>query len=468
MRLCRIIIFVVVVVISALGFACVASQPDGDRAANLLPDSLIGQIRTDGTGMPIVVFNPLSWTRTDAVEVESPFPGEDPNVSITDERGRVCPARCLGDRLYFTARDVPAIGYKVFWANKAPKPVPTSVKCSAELLDNQFFRVRIDKYSGVITSIYDKLNSRQLMPTGGLGALLRVVSGNGAAVRDLKGDSTAVMMDSGPARAMVILDHGYEKTPFVQEVSLYDGVPRIDIRLTSDWRQSSGVTDGSSLRVAFATDVRNPKATIGGIEPAQGGQRFPALRWVDCSARGYGVSLLVDRASDVSVDKGVLTATIMKPSAKPDSDSGESMREVHYSLFAHRGDWRAGGVFRRAYELTEPLVARLSSKHAGALPHSLSLVSVSDTDVVAIALEQKPTDNSLTLRFYEIGGKGRNAAALVHSSFNDVFETDSNGGRIGAKGVIEGGKFSVKLAAYDARTFLFTSAGQVIPISAEN
>ena len=105
---------------------------------------------------PIVVFNPLSWQRTDAVEVETPFPGESPYVKITDSAGKAYPARALGDTLYFTARDVPPLGYRVYWASRAPQPVPTAIKCTADAVENQFFRVTVDKKAAAITGIYDK------------------------------------------------------------------------------------------------------------------------------------------------------------------------------------------------------------------------------------------------------------------------------------------------------------------------
>ena len=375
----------------------------------------------------------------------------------------MCPARCLGDRLYFTARDVPAIGYKVFWANRVSKPAPASVKCTDELLENQFFRVRIDKHAGVVTCIYDKLNSRYLMPPGRFSALLQVVPGSGRP-HDLRGDSTAVMMDSGPARGMVILDHGYEKSPFVQEVALHDGVPRLDVRLTSDWRQSHG-PDGSTLRVAFATDVRSRNATIGWIERPQGSPNTPALRWVDCSARGYGVSLMVDQGMNVSATDGVLMATLLKPKAGPES-SDEDASELRYSLYAHRGDWRAGGVFRRAFEIKEPLVARLADKHPGTLPRSASLVSVRSADVIGVAMKQDAADGSLVLKFYETGGNGCTTSARIHAPYRTAVEMDAAGNRIGTVGQIVGGKFAFKLARYDVRTFIFTRTLGFAPVSA--
>lgn len=461
MRISGILTVLAAVLIFASGPAWAASRADEDRAAALLPDSLLQNIGTDGPGIPIIVFNPLSWTRTDAVEMESPYPGEGPHVTITDERGRVSPARCLGDRLYFTARDVPAIGYKVFWANRVSKPAPASVKATDELLENQFFRVRIDKFAGVVTSIYDKLNSRYLMTPGGSSALLQVVPAKGGRPHDLRGDGMAVMMDSGPARGMVILDHGYDKSPFVQEVALHDGVPRLDIRLTSDWRQPRG-SDGSTLRVAFATDVRSRKATVGWIERSPDSPKVPAMRWVDCSSRSYGASLLVDQAMDVTASNGVLMATLLKPKAGPQADASE----VRYALYAHRGDWRAGGVFRRAFEIKEPLVARLAGKHTGAMPRSASLVSVNGVDVIAVAMKQDAADGSLMLKFHETGGTGRATAARIHAPYRTAVEMDTAGNRVGVAGQIAGGKFAFKLARYDVRTFLFTRSPGFAPVSA--
>src|SRR5207245_3556346 len=88
--------------------------------------AITDQIDTRGEGIPVVVFNPLGWARTDVAEVNAGFidPGV-AGIAVTDAAGQVVPAQLLqvgryGDdslrtvRIAFLARNVPALGYGTY------------------------------------------------------------------------------------------------------------------------------------------------------------------------------------------------------------------------------------------------------------------------------------------------------------------------------------------------------------------
>src|SRR5439155_20911230 len=91
-------------------------------------DSIAARIDTRGEGVPIVVFNPLGWPRTDIAEVEIGFaePGVN-DLNLVDADGKTAPVQLLHAdrdsdgglkrvRIIFLARDVPALGYSAYRA----------------------------------------------------------------------------------------------------------------------------------------------------------------------------------------------------------------------------------------------------------------------------------------------------------------------------------------------------------------
>ena len=432
-------------------------------------DALVERITTKGTGIPIVVFNSLSWTRTDPVNVPSPFSGQEGHFAVTDESGTDYPALNIGDRLSFTARDVPAMGYKVFWAHRAPNPVPGGIKCVQTTIENQFFRVRVDPDLGVIQSIYDKVNARHAMPPDGASALLQILLekphgmsawtiGETVGHEDLVGNTDVTLVDCGPTEATVMFDHQYGKSQFTQEVTLYDAVPRIDLRVTADWQElGTADTPAPMLKAAFPTNLKNAKATFeipyGSIERPANGAEVPALKWIDLSESDYGVSLLNDSKYGFDVNGAVMRATLLRSSYEPDPTPDQGIHEMTLSLYPHKGDWREALTVRRGFELNQPLIVRVTTAHAGSLPSSQSFVSISAPNVVVTALKQAEDDRSLILRFYEAHGKSCRTTVKLNLPFEYFVETDLLENPLGEKQPIAGKNFTVDVGKHEIKTY---------------
>src|SRR2546430_14359655 len=89
-------------------------------------ERLAARIDTRGEGIPVAVFNPLGWPRTDAAEVEIGFsePGV-LDIGLVDAVGKPAPLQILREdrdhdrgitrcRVLFIAHDVPALGYAIY------------------------------------------------------------------------------------------------------------------------------------------------------------------------------------------------------------------------------------------------------------------------------------------------------------------------------------------------------------------
>ncbi|MGQ9698921.1 MAG: alpha-mannosidase, partial [Armatimonadota bacterium] len=140
----------------------------------------------------VIVFNPLAWSRTDAVEAEIEFPlgepsrgtptvdhtrdvaslhlfdADDDPVPITVLENSIAYRRVLSPielpmvmpvrrfRIAFTANDVPSLGYVTFKAVATPEPAPAvtpHIPCG-NVMENEFLRVRV--YPNGTLSLTDK------------------------------------------------------------------------------------------------------------------------------------------------------------------------------------------------------------------------------------------------------------------------------------------------------------------------
>jgi alpha-mannosidase len=104
-----------------------------DAAENLHEVSLQGQqilhnsmekitarINSQGAGVPVVIYNPLSWARRGAVEVEAQLPGTARGIEARDAAGKPLLAQLASldpathqAKVWVLAKDVPPLGYEV-------------------------------------------------------------------------------------------------------------------------------------------------------------------------------------------------------------------------------------------------------------------------------------------------------------------------------------------------------------------
>lgn len=398
----------------------------GTSALDSALSSISLEINTEGDGDPVVVFNPLSWVRTDVVEIDSPYDTESTSaVTVTDGKNTY-PAQIVADKIVFTARGVPALGYKVYHLKKSDAPAKGPVISGDDFAENEFFRVRIDPKSGTIAGIYDKLNNREIAPKGKQAGLLQALSvepsgmsawniGRIIGTKNLDTADETEALEAGPVRGLIRCEHSFGKSSFVQDITIYEGVPRIDIKMTADWQEIGNKQSGAvpMIKVAFPTALKDPKANFdipfGNIEHPSNGDETPALNWIDLSDDNYGVSILNNCKYSHDVKDGVMRISLIRASHEPDPVPDQGMREMMYSIYPHTGDWRAADTPRRAYELNNPLIAVASPQRKGTLPRAKSFVSVEPSNLIVTAFKQSEDGKGIILRFYEAEGQACNA-----------------------------------------------------------
>jgi alpha-mannosidase len=395
---------------------------------------LADRIHTKGPGLPLIVFNPLSWTRTDVVEATLVFPDPVSDVEVRDPRGRLLIAEVIARdpgtnrvTVRVIAEDVPPLGYMVFRVIPVTRrsPVRSSLSVTGLTMENEFLRVTVDARSGCVTSLYDKIAHREVLDESRCGNLLQAFFDKPTVYDAWNIDATfeekkwelrqaeeVRVVETGPTRAVIRVVKKFQSSTFVQDLVLYPKVPRLECRMEVDWRERHIL-----LKVAFPVSVRSPKATFEipfGAIPRPTTRRtpeeqakfeVPALFWADLSDGAYGVSVLNDSKYGYDVRDNVIRLTLLRSPAYPDPRADEGHHRFTYAIYPHAGDWIQAGTVRRGYELNYPLLPYPTTAHSGPLPPVHSFLRLEPDTVVLTALKKAEDSEAWILRFYEFAGK---------------------------------------------------------------
>ena len=420
----------------------------GEQARQEAMAAIVSEIDTEGQGTPVVVFNTLSWCRTDTASVRVRSRAE--QFAVVDPTGRQVPCQVTrrekGEvEILFLAQELPPLGYAVYRVlpGVAPKRFP-GLRASKTVLENDCVRVRLDGV-GRLRSVYDKCAQREALAPGELGNRLQCFDdrppGNDAWDIELwfeeKGweitDVDSVeLVEAGPVRAVVRFAKRTEKSKLIQDVILYRHTPRVDFCTGAEWQEKKVL-----LKVAFPVDVLATRATyeiqFGAIErPTHrntswdyGRFEVTGHKWADLSEGDYGVSLLNDCKYGHDIAGNVLRLSLLRASTSPDEHADEGHHLFTYSLYPHQGDWRRGGTVREGYQLNVPLVTCLGTGKGGKLPPTASFASCNREHVVIDCLKKAEDADELILRLYEAYGQRGPVAIKLAPQFSRVVETNA-------------------------------------------
>jgi alpha-mannosidase len=261
------------------------------------------------------------------------------------------------------------------------------------------------------------------------------------------------LVEKGPVRAVIRVKSRFRDSTFEQDLTLYAGLPRLDCRMRLDWRERNIM-----IKAAFPLDVRSPAARFeipyGSIARPADGTEIPALRWIDVSdgSGRYGTALLNDSKYGFDVKGNVMRMSVVHGATYPDPEADRGRQELLYSVVPHSGDWKAGEVTRRGFELNNPLITRVSMVHAGTLPKVHSFIKVGPANVVLSALKKEMgyAEWGLILRLYEINGEKTEAKIdlpwKVEAEEADLIERPTG------KTIGSGETITVPLAPYEIKT----------------
>ena len=464
-----------------------------DRAANDVTRGslreIAAHINTQGEGVPVMIFNSLSWPRTEVTEVEAQLPAPARQIEVVDSAGKPAESELLSiDAETHRARflllsQTPSFGYQTYFV-RAATTAPSAhsmLKASADTLENEFLRVKIDPQTGCMTSLFDKRSgSESLAPaetdTGGpktsiCGNLLQTFVDKPKQWDawnidadfekqhwDLDKADEVKLIESGPLRAVIQIKNHFQNSTFVRDITVYAGVPRVDVKMQAEWHEKHIL-----LKVAFPVSARSDKATFeipfGSVErpttrntPAEQAQfEVPAQRWADISDAKHGFSLLNDCKYGYDAKGNVLRLSLLRSPEWPDPHADEGHHEFTYSLYPHGGSWKGALTVRRGYELNYKLISRPIERHQGSLTPEHSFLQAQPDNIIVTAMKKAEDENALVVRFYEWEGRDSDVTLQLPPGAQSATETDLMEKPMGNVSLRDG-KVSLHAKPYEIKT----------------
>ena len=399
---------------------------------------------------PIIVFNPLGWSRSGSVTVKLQLPTSGTATSYPirgqqDDGNWESHARVLSRdletgevSLAVPVLSVPPLGYKVLWVRASPRifrsemgigragMIPNGIS-----LENEFVRLTVDKNTGCITSVIDRRSGSEVLAADACGNQLQFFKDTpkqydawnvDPGTLDVKpaaiaeADSVEEVAPPGMPDAIRVNTH-WGSSKFEQTISLALNSDIVDIDNDIDWHEKhvllkaafplAVTSDFATYEIPYGT-IERPTTRNNSFEKAQ--FEVPAMRWADLSGaepdgKVQGLSILNQDKYGYDAVGNVLRITLLRSPTWPDPDADQGEHHFHYALYPHAGTWKDALTVRHGWEYDYPLQAVVTTAHAGSLPAEHSFASVSPDNVVLTAVKKAEDANALIFRVYEWAGK---------------------------------------------------------------
>ena len=431
--------------------------------------SIASQIMIKETS--VVVFNQLGFERTDIAEFELPSHWKTVEVYLNDT---IIPSQIVeNNKVIFLAQCVPAKGYKSFTIRESKNIKAEQKTLAAQIkeLENQFFNIKLDE-QGNLTSVFDKLNDREVLQEGKRGNILQAFEDKPhnydawdiniyyqEKMWEVDEVESVRVLEKGDVRTTVEVRKRFLNSTIVQKVQLFNDIARIDFVTDIDWKEKQVL-----LKAAFPVDIHSDKATYeiqyGNVErPTHWNTswdyaRFEVVshKWADLSEGGYGVSILNDCKYGHDIKDSVMRLTLLKSAVEPNVDADREEHSFKYSLYPHNGDWKDGKTVQMAYSLNSPFTTKVEEPHPGRLPEKMSIFSLDKENVIIEVIKKAEDSEDIILRLYEYQNKRVKVKCITPLIIESVTECD-----LMEKDILtlpkEKDSFSFEIKPYEIKTF---------------
>jgi len=423
----------------------------------------------------------LAWERTDLAEVELELKAGQEGFGLLDEDGKELPVQMTSDaeeggkrlvRFIFIAENVPSLGYRAYrlvFGEGRDEP-QSSLSASELSVENEFFRVEVDRNTGCVSRILDKLDEFDVLDeSGGGNSLVAIEDMGDSEGRFVKGSDTVLkspgrsweissnpvveVRELGLVRAKLGVRKKFENSTFDQEISLYPKIRRVDFNTVIDWHDVHRM-----IKVAFPLNLKDPEAIFdsayGSISRPTDGFEYPAQKWVDLLSSGRGIALLNNCRYGHDVQNSTVRISLLRSPTEPAHNTDEGIHRIGYSIYPHSGNWKDADVVRRGYEFNCPLIALLEGPHQGRLPSNLSFMKVEPRNVILEVLKRAYDADGFIVRAYEAHGENCDAKIVTSWAVKSASETDLMEKVVGRIRV-NGNVMEFRMRPHEIKTLLF-------------
>ena len=405
--------------------------------------------------VPIFIFNPLAWERSDYVDIDVQMPKQADAVSLIDANGNTIPSLLVSSdpktnryRLLAKLNNIPSLGYKIIYTTPDKRTFTSDLSAKDTTLENTNLRVVIDKKTGCMLSLYDKKAAVETIAANACANQLQLFKDTpkkydawnidpGALDHPLnmmKLADSVELIEQNLLRSVIRIKRSDQHSTFVQDIELYAGSDEVVITNDIDWHEKHVL-----LKVAFPVAAFSPFATYeipyGTIDrPTTRNNRWekaqfevPALRFADLGNGQHGLTLINESKYGYDARDNVLRLTLLRSPTYPDPTADQGHHHFRYALYPHSGTWKEARSLRRGYEFNYPLIVNQVNTHDGAMPAEHSFIHVAPENIVLSAMKKAEDSHALIFHLYETDGKAANMqltipAGAISASITNLLE----------------------------------------------
>lgn len=470
---------------------------DGDITDNLFKENLV-KSRTMGQnllnkginflsarikkneklGVPIVLFNSLSWKRTDPVTVSMEFPkGSSRNVVVINAEKQKIPSQSRDEKYYedgslksanitFIAENIPSIGYATYYMSDKKNTQNRKLKKpSTSSYENPFYKITFEK--GGIAQVYDKELKKELLETNNLkgGEVFTLQSvGNGAGefgdVQQVSMEGFDKMslhnpewkiLENGPVYTKYRLEQEIRNAIVIQDVTLYHNLKRI--YFNTSLRNWTGELY-REFRTAFPLNMENPEITyevpfgsvrVGKDEIKTAGERYTPLckdvhpraiiDWISATDEDISVILSSSVAAADWIDptthkkgKAVLQHILLASRTSCHWEGNEYSQAGNHDFHNVFTSYKAGSIKGRqiAKQENEPInvVVYPDMSTKASLPESASFFNIDKDNIIVTTIKKAEDTDALVIRMFDTEGEYSTVELKSYFKINNFQHTN--------------------------------------------
>ncbi len=419
------------------------SQQLAERAINIATQttdeatgyisSLISLPQKKKGAIPIVVFNPLSWTREDVLEIALSGLNMD-FAGVEDINGNKVTSQVIENKLFFNVK-IPPMGYKTYFLCPEDRPeIPSESETKPDtVFENDSYLFELDPATGGIRRLFHKGKNKELIDGLLQGNIFKLYTeqehglsswdiGRIDSVKNLYKNTKIVRTIKGPVVDIVETECVFEKSRINQQIMFFKNQDKIEFRTSLSWRQIGTPKTGiPMLRVSFPLKIMSASTVyeipFGVVPRPNNGQEAPALKWVDYSDGELGVGLLNDCKYGYNIQGSNIELTLIRSPYEPDLNPDCGDHTFSYCLCPHEGNWQEADMVRRGYELNMPLKPvvldnnSLVGDERKNLPPEKTFISVDTKNIIISCLKKAEDSRGFIMHAYE--SEGRESACII-------------------------------------------------------
>lgn len=413
-----------------------------------------------------VALNTLPWHRKELVEVSA------------NEVGVAC-------------GDGPLMAVRPFKCNEREPAVTVQESGKDQfVLQNEHFRIVVE--NGCITSMFDRLNDREIIEKGGQANKFVIFDDiplyweawdvevyHLETKRDLKYGKTRIH-ESKPHCVTLVTDIQISKESSLKSyitlsASLKGQPSWVECSAEVDWHENS-----KFLKVEFPVEVVNSEASY---ETAYSITKRPTHyntswdmakfevcchKFADLSEHNYGVSILNDSKYGFATAGKVMRLSLLRAPKAPDEHADMGNHFIRWAIFPHKGALSSSTV-RAGYAFNNPLKALSAPKSTveSVCGAPIRLVNVDDSaSLILDTIKRGHDDEDVSRRDGLCVKPGKSVIVRVYESLGGhsrgCIETSFDVKRVFKTNILEDemeeiecgkGKFNVKLRPFEVATF---------------